>query len=84
MDEGGDWKNELRAEPFFLEAGAHLWILERRHGAAPGIYNHLKEDDRSSRKQIPAGVRWCLNTLISSEGPSAYQMVFRSNPVDLY
>ena len=39
--------------------------------------------DQFSRKQIPAGAHWCLNSLVSVAGFSAYQLVFGSNPADL-
>ena len=91
-DEGGEWKNELWAELrserriklLFQDVGAHPWILGRRYGPARGIYNRLKVDARVPGKQILAGARWRLNTLISREGSSANRRVSRSNPVDLY
>ena len=42
------------------------------------------EDDRFSGNQILGEVQWRLSTLISGGDFSAYQMVFGSNPVDLY
>ena len=60
------------------------WILERRNGLAQGIYNRSQKDDRFPGRQILAEVQWCLNTVISGGGFSAYQMVFGSNPADLY
>ena len=62
----------------------HTWILERRNRLARGIYNRLLEDARFSGEQTPAEAQWRQNTLISGGGDSAYQMVFGSNPVDLY
>ena len=56
----------------------------RRGGRARGIYNHLKEADRPSRKQILADVQWRLHTLIPGGGFPTCQMVFGPNPVDLY
>ena len=41
-------------------------------------------DDRFSGAQILAEVQWRLGNLISGSGFSAYQMVFRTNPVDVY
>ena len=64
--------------------GAHPWILERRNGLARGIYNRLKEDRHYTGPRILAEVQWCLNTLVSASGYSAYQLVFGSNPMDLY
>ena len=64
--------------------GAHPWILERRNGLARGIYNRLKEDRHYTGPQILTEVQWCLNTLVSASGYSAYQLVFGSNPMDLY
>ena len=60
------------------------WILGGRNGLAPGIYNRLKEDDRFSGAQLPAGAQWRRNTLFPGSGFSAYQMVFGSNPADGY
>ena len=92
MDEGGEWKNEVwtdfctdrRIKLPFQGVGAHPWILERRHGLARGIYNRIRTDDRFSGRQIVTEVQWCLNTLISASGYSAYQLVFGSNPTDRY
>ena len=49
-----------------------LWIPERRHGTARGIYHRLGEDDRFSGARILAEAPWSLNTLISGGGFSAY------------
>ena len=92
MDDGGEWKNELWAEfrserrikLLFRGAGAHPWILERRNGLARGVYKRRKADDPCPSKQILADAQWCLRTLISGGAFSAYQMVFGSNPVDLF
>ena len=59
-------------------------MLERRNGLARGIYNKLVEDDRFSSEKILGEVQWRLNAMLSSSGFSAYQMVFGSNPVDLF
>ena len=74
----------FRFKLLFQDVGAHAWILERRNGLARGISNRLREDDRFSGKQILAEALWCLNTLISRSGFSAYRLVFGSNPVDLF
>ena len=92
MDEGGEWKNEVwmdycsdrRIKLIFQGVGAHPWLLERRNGLARGIYNRLIEDDRFSSGRILSEVQWCLNTMLSAGGFSAYQMVFGSNPVDSF
>ena len=91
MDEGGKWKHEIwtdlraerRIELQFRGAGAHPWILERRNGLARGIYSRLV-DDRFASRQILSEVQWGLNTLISAGGFPANQMVFGSNPFDLF
>ena len=41
-------------------------------------------DGRFSGRQVLTEVQWCLNTLISASGYSAFRLVFGSNPVDLY
>ena len=92
MDEGGEWKNEIRMDFCaerrlklqFQEVGAHLWLLGRRNGLARGIYNRPIEDDRFSYTTILSEVQWCLNTMRSAGGFSAYQIVFGSNPVDFF
>ena len=92
LDEGGEWKNDLwrdlcverRIKLVFQGVGAHPWISERRNGLARGIYNRLKEDRHYTGPQILTEVQWCLNTLVSASGYSAYQLVFGSNPMDLY
>ena len=92
MDEGGEWQNEVRADYcserriklLFQGVGAHPWLLERRYGLARGIYKRLAEDDRLSSEKISGEVQWCLNTMLSTSGFSAYQMVFGSNPADLF
>ena len=81
MDEGGEWKNEVwadfctgrRIKLFSQGAGARPWILERRNGLARGIYNRMMADGRFSGKQVLTGAQWCLNTLISASGHSAFQ-----------
>ena len=91
MDEGGVRKNEIRTELRthrrikyqFQGAGAHPWLLDRRSGPARGIYNRLLEDDRFPSRQMPSEAQRCLNIMMSVGGVSAYQMVFRSNLVDL-
>ena len=92
MDEGGERENEVwadycserRTELFFQGVGAHPWLLERQNGLARGIYNRLIEDDRFSSGQILSEVQYCLNTMLSSCGFSAYHVVFGSNPADLF
>ena len=92
MNEGGEWKNELRPELrperrielLPQRVGAHQWVLERRSGSASIIYNRLKEDDRFPGAQILAGVQWRLSILFSGGGFSAYQMVSGSDPANPY
>ena len=92
MDEGGEKENEVRADLRperraklqFRGVVAHPKVLERRNGHARGIYNRLVADNRYSGKQISGEVQRRLNTLISGAGYSAYQLVFGSNPVELF
>ena len=89
---GGEWKNEAwtdfcsdrRIKLFFQGVGAHPWTLERRNGLARGIYNRIMADGRYSGKQVLAEVQWCLDSMVSSSGYSAFQSVFVANPTDLY
>ena len=88
MGEGGKWKNEFWAE---LRPGRRVKLLlqvvgalRRRNGVARGIYNRLKQDVRSSGKQIPAEAQRRLNSLVPGGGFSAYQMAFGPNPVELF
>ena len=76
MYEGGEWKNEIRAD-FRAErriklqfqcVGAHPWLLRRRNGLARGIYNRPIEDGRFMNKTILAEAQWCLNTMLSASG----------------
>ena len=64
--------------------GAHLWILERRNGLEREIYDRLVADGHFSVKPIPPEVQRCLNALISGGGCSANQLVFGSDPFDLF
>ena len=73
-----------RIKFLFHGVGANPWVRERRNGLALSFYNRLMEDDRFPREQILTEVQWCLNTLISGGGFSAYQLVFGSNPADLF
>ena len=75
---------ERRIKLVFQGAGAHPWILERRNALARGIYTRLKADRYYTGPQILAEAQWCLNTLVSASGYSAYQLVFGSSPMDLY
>ena len=79
-----DFRTERRIKLQFQGVGAHPWLLERRNGLAGGIYNRLIEDDRFSNTTFLAEVQWHLNAMPSAVGPSAYVMVLRSNPVDLF
>ena len=80
MDGGGEWENEVwadycterRIKLLFQGVGAHPWLLERRNGLARGIYNRLVEDDRFSSEKILGEVQWCLNTVLSTSGFSAF------------
>ena len=67
----------------FRGVGAHPWLLGRRHGPATGNYTRLVANDRVSGAQVHAESQRFLDTLISSGGYSAYQLVFGPNPVDL-
>ena len=58
--------------------------MGRRNGLARGIYNRIVEDDRFAKKQILSEVQLCLSTMLLVSGFSAHQMVFRSNPMDLF
>ena len=92
LDEGGEWKDELwrdlcverRIKLVFQGVGAHPWILERRNGLARGIYSRLQADRYYAGSQTLTAAQWCLNTMVSASGYSAYQLVFGSNPMDLY
>ena len=66
----------------FRGVGAYPWLLART--PPRGIYNRLAADDRFASKQILSEVQWCLNTLPSYSGYSAYQLVFGSNPANLF
>ena len=79
-----DYCSERCIKLLFQGAGAHPWLLERRNGLARGIYNRLVEDDRFSSEEILGEVQWRLNAMLSTSGFSAYQMVFGSNPADLF
>ena len=92
LDGGGGRKNDLwrdlcverRIKLVFQGVGAHPWILERRNGLARGIYNRLQADRYNAGSQILTEVQWCLDTMVSPSGSSDYQLVFGSNPMDLY
>ena len=75
---------ERRIQLVFQGAGAHPWILERRNGVGRGIYNRLKADRFYAASQILTEAQWCLITLVPAGGYSAYQLVFGSNPMDLF
>ena len=51
---------------------------------ARGIYNRPKADRFYTGSQILTEAQWRLNTMVSASGYSAYQLVFGSNPMDLY
>ena len=63
---------------------AHPWGLERRNGLTRRIYNRRKDDDRFSGEQIFSGVQWRLTSMIPASGRLASELVFGSDPVDLY
>ena len=99
MDAAGGWKTEMwkteiwgmedriaghRTQLRFQGAGANPWELERRNGLVRGIFYRLIAHDRFSDKQIPSGVQWRVNALIPAGGNSENQMVFGSNPADLF
>ena len=75
---------ERRIKPVLRGVGAHPWISGRLNGLARGIYNRLQADRYYAGAQILTEVQSCLNTLVSAGGYSAYQLVFGSNPTDLY
>ena len=50
----------------------------------PRNYNRLVADGRSPSTEILTAARYCLKTLLSPSGYSAYQLVFGSNPADRY
>ena len=64
----------------FQGAGALPWLLGRSNGPAGSIYNRLAADNRFSSNQILSEVQRYLETLLSPNGHSAYQLVFGSNP----
>ena len=92
VDGGGEWENAIRTDSCaerrtksqFQGVGTHPWLLGRRSGLARGIYNRLIEDGRFPNERMPSKVQWCLNTMRSASGFSAYQMAFGSNPVDFF
>ena len=85
-ERGNELWADLRADRScklqFQGAGARPWISECRNGLARGIYNRLKAGGRYAGRQLIAEVQFCLITMLSTNGFSAYQMVFGSNPVD--
>ena len=92
IDEGEEWGNgvrtdfcaERRIKLQFQGANAHPWLLGRPNGLARGICSRLVGDDRFSSKYILSEVQWCLDTMLSTSGFSAYGMVFGSNLADLF
>ena len=44
----------------------------------------MMADGRFSGRQVLTEVQWCLNTLISASGYSAFQLAFGSYPADRY
>ena len=92
MDEGGEWKNELRAElspsrriqSLFRGVGAQPWILERRDGSVRGTYDRLRENDHFSDAHDLAEVQRRLDSLSSGSGFTASHVVLGSNPVDVF
>ena len=63
-----DLCSKRRMKPQIQGAGAHAWILERRHGLATGTYNQWVSDDRFSGKQIFSEAQLCLNAPLSGSG----------------
>ena len=90
MGDGGGWENDLRVDSRadrhiklqYQCVGAHPWISERRNGLARGIYNRMHADDRHAGRQWISEVQFCLNTMLSTNGFSASQLMFGSNPAD--
>ena len=56
--------------------------MGRRNGPARGIYNRLHADGRFAGRQLISDVQFCLDTMLSTDGFSANQLVFGSNPAD--
>ena len=91
-NEGGAWQNEVWADPCserrvklqIQGAGARSWNLGRRNVLARCIYYRPVADDRFPGNQGAPEAQWCATTLESGGGHSAYQLVFGSNPVDLF
>ena len=63
-------------------AGAHPWISEARNGLARGIYNRMNADGLYAGRQLITEAQFCMNTMLSTNGFSAYQMIFGSDPAD--
>ena len=89
-DEGGEWQNDLwvdlRADRYiqlqYQGVGAHPWIPEQRNGLVRGIYNCMQADGRYAGRQLISEAQFCLNTMLSTSGLSAYQLVFGCNLAD--
>ena len=92
MGKGGEWGNgiwtdfrrERRMKLQFQGVGARPCLLEHRDGLARGIYLRLAADDRYPKERITTEPQYCFSNLIHSSGYSAHQMVFGSNPANLY
>ena len=90
MGEGGERNDDLwvdlRADRYiklqFQGVGAHPLSFERRAGRVRGIYKRMHFDGRYAGLQLISEVQFCMNALLSTNGISAYQPVFGSNPAD--
>ena len=60
------------------------WLLELRSVPARGFYNRLAAGSRLSTRSILGEVRFRLKAMSSHAGLPAFQVVFGSNPVDLF
>ena len=64
--------------------GARHWHLEEGIVLARRPYNRLVADDRFAIKQILTEAHYCLHSLLSASGYSAYRLIFGSNPADVF
>ena len=92
MGEEGEWKNDLwvglQTDRYIRlqrqGAGAHPGISEQGNALARGIYNRINADGRYAGRQLITEVQCCMNKMLPTNGFSAYQMVFGSNPADTF
>ena len=92
MESGGEWGNEVWADPRsarnigrqFRGESAHPCMSVRRNGLVREITKRLHEDGRFTEHAVSNENQYCVNTMLNHGGLSAYQFVFGSNPIDLY